>query len=172
MPPFANWYLCSCIHSPCPFPLKGSPVILLVSRSLPIAPNSSFLCHTCPAPRLLPYLCPRLLPSVTLAACPWLLSALPCLLPIAPILFCPFPVFGLPSSGSAILLCHLIFSFIGLYCSRVVSPFLLPPAAWMPAEGALTAQLREHRCAQPGACSRGYTDASHHQRRHESINTQ
>lgn len=129
-----------------PLPLKGSPVILLVSRSLPVAPNYSFLCHTCPAPRLLPYLRPKLLlPSVTLAPFfPWLLSALPCLVPISLILFCPLPVFGLPSSGSAILLCHLIFSFIGLYCSQGVSPFLLPP--WMPAEGAGIASLLSARC--------------------------
>lgn len=58
-------------QSPCPFPLKGSPVVLLVSRSLPVAPNYSFLCHTCPAPRLWPYLCPKqLLPSFTLPPFP------------------------------------------------------------------------------------------------------
>lgn len=173
MPPFANWYLCSHVQSPYPFPLKGSPVLLLVSRSLPVAPNYSFLCHTCPAPCLLPCLCPKcLLPSVSLAPFPWLLSALPCLLPISLILFCPFPVFGLPSSGSAILLCHLMFTFMGLYSSQVVSPFLLPPARRMPAEGARTAQLRQHRCSQPGACYCRHGDASHHQQRRKSINIQ
>lgn len=112
MPPFASWYLCSHRRSPCPFPLNRSPVILLVPRSLAVAPNYSFLCHTCPASRLLPYLCPKiLLPSVTLAPFPWLPSALPCLLPISLILFCPFPVFSLPSSDSAILVSpHIFFS--------------------------------------------------------------
>lgn len=152
MPPFASWYLCSHLQSAWPFPLNRSPVILLVPRSLAVARNYSFLCHTCPASCLLPYLCPKiLLPSVTLAPFPWLLSALPCLLPISLILFCPFPVFSLPSSDSAILLSHLIFSFLGLYCSWIVFPFLLPPAAWMPAEGAVIAQLSV-RCLLSQVC--------------------
>lgn len=135
-----------------PLPLKRSPVILLVSCSLPVACDYTFLCHTCPVLRLLPYLCfKQLLPSATLPALPWLLSALSCLVPISLILFHPFPVFVFSSSGSAILLCHLIFSFICLYCSQVVSLFLLPLAAWMPAEGAWIAQLWEHRCTRSRA---------------------
>lgn len=149
-------------------------MVLLVSRSLPVAPNYSFLCHTCPAPRLWPYLCPKqLLPSFTLpplsdGSC----QALSCHVPISLISFHPFQVFGLPSSGSAILLSHVIFSFIGLHCSQGVSPFLLPPAARMPAEGALIAQLREHRCSQPGACYRRCAGASHHEQRRKSISIQ
>lgn len=147
---------CSCptCQLPCSvlLPLKRSPVILLVSCSLPVACDYSFLCHTCTAPRLLPHLCSKqLLPSVTLPPFPWLLSALSCLVPTSLILFHPFSVFALPSSGSAVLLCHLIFSSISLDCSQVVSPLLLLLAAWVPAEGAWIAQLREHRCSWSGA---------------------
>lgn len=95
---------------------------------------------------------------VTLALSPWLLPALPCLLPISLILFYPFPVFGLPSSGSAVLLSNLLFSSIGLYCSQVVFPFLLPPAAWMPAEGAVCTVPRVSLLSA-SASYRRYTDA-------------
>lgn len=175
-------FLCSLTHNS-----SCCPLILL---QLPITPTHTPLCQlvsrlphsvTCPFPLNVPQ-------WLWLGSLPVLLFPLwhmPCSSPVAQSLYqttsavChlgPFSLdpasppmsfahfmFGLPSSGSAVLLSHLIFSFIGLYCSQVVSPFLLPPPAWMPAEGAVCTVprvlllsawhllLQVHRCTAPSA---------------------
>lgn len=117
------------VGTPWPFPIKCSSITLLGSLPLLLFPLSHMPCSSHVT---------QLLSQTTIALChlgPFSVAPAspppppPCLLPISLILFYPFPVFGLPSSGSAVLLSHLIFSFIGLYSIQVVSPFLLPRPA-------------------------------------------
>lgn len=70
-------------------------------------------------------------------------------------------MYSLPSTGSEILFCHLIFAFVGLYCSQVSSTFLLLPAPWMPAEGAVIAQSNAAVSPVLAVSQHRYLHASH-----------
>lgn len=153
-----SWLSFACwLSLPILFHSNKSPEILLLSPSLFRAPN----CYFFPAWYLLLYLCPRfLLPSLTLVF-PRLRSAHPQLFPS----FTNIVVLSFLLQTFQFLY-HLLFSFVGLHCCQV----LFPPAPWMPAEGAVIAQLKSiNALSLLPASQEFWCTALVHQQRCESI---